>query len=453
MSEKYKKIYLNMLVNAHKLGFVFLLLFSWNGMQAQEIWTLQQCVDSALIHNKNLHIAKNNIAVSQYKQKEIKASLFPKVSVGADYKYFVELPTQLMPMYALNPAVPEGQFRDVQFGVPHNITANLQLAIPIYNSQVYGAIESSKIASQLQELQHQKMEEQVIYDVTTLYYNAQILRSQLDFFDSNSVNTQRLLENMELLQDQKMALKTDVQKIELQKAQLQTQRENVANKYVQVVDILKLNMGIQMDRAVDVEKEIVEVRIDDVHGVNPLDINIVKGQNALLKNELKMLRHSRILPSLNFIASYGTSGFGYDTSPDEFLKFYPVGFLGLQLNYPLFDGTITRRKISQKTLEISNNELQLELVSEKMKVDMDNAHRTRQTAFLSIENTENQLRLADTIYTQTLLQQRHGTAGLTDLLLADSAIREAQQNYLNAIIEYLKADLKLRKLAGNIGGE
>jgi len=35
-------------------------------------------------------------------------------------------------------------------------------------------------------------------------------------------------------------------------------------------------------------------------------------------------------------------------------------------------------------------------------------------------------------------------------LLADNALREAQQTYINAVIEYLKADLELKKLTGNI---
>jgi len=34
--------------------------------------------------------------------------------------------------------------------------------------------------------------------------------------------------------------------------------------------------------------------------------------------------------------------------------------------------------------------------------------------------------------------------------MADNTVREAQKSYLNAIIDYLKADLELKKLTGNI---
>jgi OMF family outer membrane factor len=49
-----------------------------------------------------------------------------------------------------------------------------------------------------------------------------------------------------------------------------------------------------------------------------------------------------------------------------------------------------------------------------------------------------------------VLQQKEGTATLTDILLADNAVREAQTSNLLAIIEYLKADLELKKLSGNM---
>lgn len=68
----------------------------------------------------------------------------------------------------------------------------------------------------------------------------------------------------------------------------------------------------------------------------------------------------------------------------------------------------------------------------------------------SIETTRKQVELAKTIYKQTILQQELETASLTDVLLADNALREAQQNYLSAIIDYLKSDLEIKKLTGNI---
>ncbi|GAB3422142.1 TolC family protein [Niabella aquatica] len=439
-----------MLVNTHKPIFILLIFIGWNTVQAQEVWTLKQCIDTAQVYNKTLQINRNHISIGEQREKEAKANLIPKVTANADYKYFIELPTQLMPMNALNPQASEGQFRDLQFGVPHNINANVQLAMPLYNPQIYGAIENTKIANELTQLQFQKSEEQVLFDITTLYYNAQILKHQLDFLESNLINTQKLLKNMELLKEQLLAKGTDVSKVKLQAEQLGTQRENVYSKYLQVLNALKLNIGIPLERNITVVSEIEQQALTETNVENILDLKIIQTQNKLLNTELNTLNKSRFLPSLNLIASYGTTGFGYDKTPNDFLKFYPIGFAGLQLTYPLFNGTVTKRKINQKKLEINNNELQAQLISDKTEMEIENAIRQRTIAQNTIANTENQIDLAKTIYEQTILQQKQGTANLTDILLADNALREAQQNYLNAVIDYLNADLELKKITGTI---
>ncbi len=439
-----------MLVNTHKLIFGLIVLFGWNLVQAQEVWTMKQCMDTAKVHNKTLLINRNNISLCEQRQKEAQAHLIPKVTANIDYKYFMELPTQLMPLNALNPHAPEGQFKDLQFGVPHNINANVQLAMPLYNPQVYGAIQSTQTAKELTELQFQKSEEQVLFDITSLYYNAQIIIHQLAFLDSNIANTKKLLKNMQLLKDQLLTKGSDVSKVKLQAEQLNTQRQNVNNKLIQVLNALKFNMGISLEQNISVVSEIQHEVSFESNTRNILDLKIIQKQNQLLHSDLRTLNQSRFLPSLNLIASYGTTGLGYDKKPNDFLKFYPIGFAGMQLSYPLFNGTVTQRKINQKKLEITNNELQSKLITEKNNMEIENAIRQKTIAKSTITNTESQIALAKTIYEQNVLQQKQGTASLTDVVLADNALREAQQNYLNAVIDFLKADLEHKKLTGTI---
>lgn len=439
-----------MLVNARKQTLTLLLLFGWTTIQAQEVWTLQQCIDTAQVHNKTLKIDQNNISISKQREKEAKANLIPKITANGDYKYFMELPTQLMPMHIFNPQVPEGQFRNVQFGVPHNINANIQLAMPLYNPQLYGALQQTKIASELTQLQFQKSEEQVLYDITMLYYNAQVLKHQLSFLEKNRLNTSKLLQNMQLLKEQLLAKGTDVNKVKLQAEQLDTQKEQVYNNYIQVLNVLKLTMGIALENDILIENDISFQTALDYTPQTTLAMHLIQVQNKMLHNELSVLNKTRYLPSLSLIATYGTSGFGYDKQPHDFLKFYSTSFAGLQVTYPLFNGMITQRKVNQKRLEISNNELQTQLLEDKTKVEIENSSQQRIIAQQTIVNTENQIDLAQTIYNQTITQQKQGTANLTDVLLADNALRETQQHYLLAIIEYLKADLELKKVTGNL---
>ena len=170
-----------MLVNTANLYFSLIVLSGWNIAQAQEVWTLKQCIDTAQVHNKTLQINRNNISISEQRKKEAQVNPHSKVTENHRLQVFYGITYTANADERTQSTSTEGQFRDLQFGVPHNINANVQLAMPLYNPQIYGAIQSTQIAKELTELQFQKSEEQVLFDITTLYYNAQIIVHQLAF--------------------------------------------------------------------------------------------------------------------------------------------------------------------------------------------------------------------------------------------------------------------------------
>lgn len=441
-----------MLVSIHKLKsklLLFLTLAIISPLQAQQ-WSLQQCIDTAQVKNKALLISENNVSIGEQRHKEAVAGLIPKININGDYKYYFNLPYQLMPLSLFGG--PAGKFKEAQFGVPHNMNFNVQFTMPLYNSQIYGAMETTKISTDLSKLQHQKTEEQVYYEISNLYYNAQILEKQSAFIDSNLVNTKKLLSNMQLLKEQLMVKSTDVTKVQLQEAQLQTQKEIISSKIEQVMNVLKFSMGISINQNGEIDQNIEFKNSSEFAHLMSVDILLVETQNRFLKSELSTLKNSR-LPSLSLYGTYGQTGFGYDVKPNDFLKFFPISFVGVQLSYPLFNGTVTQRKINQKKLEIINSKLQLSLATEQNTMLIENAKRMKITAQLTVENTLSQIKLSQTVYEQTVLQQKQGTANLTDILLADNTLRDAQQNYLSAVVDYLKANLELKKLTGNISNK
>jgi OMF family outer membrane factor len=208
-------------------------------------------------------------------------------------------------------------------------------------------------------------------------------------------------------------------------------------------------MGIPITRNIQIDKQIENQDIQDYQNQQHVDLQLASTQNRFIASELSTLRNAR-LPSVAILGSYSQTGFGYDKKPDEFLKFFPVSFAGIQVSYPLFNGTVTNRKIKQKKIEVQNSELQVALVKDQNEMLIENAIQRRFVARQIIGNTSGQIILATTVYEQMLLQQKEGTASLTEVLLADNALREAQQAYLTTIVDYLKSDLELKKLTGNI---
>ena len=416
-------------------------------VQAQEIWSLDKCIETASINNKKLKLEKNNIEIGKERKNQVKSNRLPKIKIETDYKYFIELPYQLMPMSVFGG--PEGKFKEAQFGVPHNINANLQFALPLYNPQIKSNVEMAKIGIEIAELKYQKSEEQLYFDISNLYYNAQILLSQLDFVENNIENIRKLKNNLQLLKDHQLAMGTDVDKVSLQMLQLDTKKDLIQSKYEQVLNAMKVMMGVSMDKDISVETNIAYQKISNYTTRPTLDVKLVETKDKLLKSELNTLKKSQ-LPTVMLYGSYGAIGYGYDKSPNEFLNFYSMGFAGIKASYNLFDGNIIKRKKNIKKREIANNALQLELLKDQNELKIKNAELKIAIARKSVETIQSQIDFAKSIYDKTVLQQKQGMASTNDVLLADNKVRQAQQDYISAIVEYLKADLELKKLSGNI---
>lgn len=408
--------------------------------------TLQQCIEAALSNNKSLLVGRNNLRLYPLKQQEAKSNLWPKATATADYKFFTNLPYQLLPLSVFNG--PEGQYKEAQFGVPHNLGVNVQMAMPLYQPQIKTGIRGAEIAAELGDLQVEKSEEQVIFEVTSLYYNAKILQHQILFVDGNLANTGRLLGTMQLLRTQGLAKGTDVGKIELLQAQLQSLHNQLNGKLAQVINGLNFFMGKELNSPLSISKEI-DAESGRDYPVSPsVDVRMAQVQNRLLANELDLLKKSK-LPTVSLVASYGLTGFGYFKQPEPFFKIFPIGFIGVQVAYPIWNKA-TRYKTAQKDVEIASNLLQSELITAQYELQIANAVLQKNTALQNIPVLRQQIAWADSVYQQTLAQQQQGTATLADILLADNALREAQTSYLSALVEYWKADLEWKKASGSI---
>lgn len=430
-----------------KIIFTFFLLLSGSvTLLAQEEWSLQRCIDTALVHNKKLKIDANNVLISQAKEKEIKSNLLPKIKGTIDYKYFFDLPTQLMPAKAFNPKAPDWEFKPAQFGVPHNINANIQAGMPLYNATLLSGIKTGKIATELNLLKQKRTEEDVYESISDLYYNAQIIRNQLVFVASNIANTQKLLDNLKLLKEQQLATGNDVDKVALQIQSLDEKKEILRSKYHQVLDALQINMGT--NTTFNVVKDINFTTTGNYSKNKLTDIQIVETKQKLVDRQLKTLRRG-LLPSVALYGSYGQTGYGYDEKPNDFLDFYDISFVGLKIDVPLFDIS-TKHKIKQKKLERENVDLQLDLLTEQNNIQTVGAERQRSISLQNIANTKAQIHLAQSIYNNTLLQHKQEVASLNDVLMADTNLRQAQQNYIESVIAYFKAELELKKLTGNL---
>ena len=408
--------------------------------------SLNQCIDTALIYNRNIRLAQQDGLIANEKNREAKSTLLPKLTGFADYRYYTDLPYQIMPQAAFGG--PQGTYKEIQFGVPQNLSTNLQFAMPLFNPTALSAIKSTHIAGELSEIQKRKTDEDVVMEVSNAYYNAQVLLNQLAFMDSNIINTNKLVQTTTLIYQQQLAKGTDVDRLKLQLEQLTTQRSTISSQHQQVLNALKFLMGKPISDSIQVQ--INETSIDEItfQPKTITDILLIDKRMEFSLSELSGLKNSR-LPSVNAYGVYGTNGFG-TTGTNSFFNFHPIGYVGAQLSVPLFNGMVTKHKIDGKKIEVNKTIIQKEILTEKANLDLVNAEMQLNIANTTIATVNTQIELAKKIYNNTVLQNQQGMANITDLLLADNSLREAQQNYIVALINLRRAELEYKRVTGNL---
>lgn len=422
-----------------------LLLFCSANIYGQ-VWTLNQCVDSAYVNNSKISLALNTHKISSLKYDEARSQRLPKISINGEYKYFIELPYQLLPLSVFGG--PEGQFKEAQFGVPHNLSANALLQVPIYSSELNGSIQKLETSRKILEIEVQKTYDQIYFEIAIIYRNAQLIHNQMLFFDTIISNTQRVKKNLELLASQKMANQNDVKKLELKLSALHSYQTTLSLNLQQIYNALQLLTGCSTNFEVEKEMLIIEVQQYDVK--SNTDLALIELQKELVEIDLNTLTKSKYFPEIGFMATYGMQGFGYDQSPNQFLNFYPLGYTGIKLSYPIFNGTVTNKKIAQKNLELKNLEIKEDFTSQALRIEIENAILRIENDYQKVTLCKNQVALAKSIYEQEEKKNQQGLISLNDLLWAQNELIGQQQNYLQSIADLLKADLELKKITNNL---
>lgn len=429
-----------------QIPLLFLLLGLFRPAGYAQPLTLEQAIDSALRNAYSVQLAGYGLQLAGEKMQEARAGSKPRLFAATDYRYYTNLPYQLLPAGVFGG--PADTYKEARFGVPHTINANIQASYPLYNPVATSAIQTARAARDLSAAQLTRSREDIVLEVSNLYYNAQIIYSQIGFLDSNLANSRQLLSLMSLLHEQRLARGSDVDKVRLQLSQLDWQRESASVQYRQAMHLLQFLMGTDPADSIQllgVPEELPAINLE----LKPMaEMQVTSSQLHLLEREISAIKKSW-LPSIQLNGLYGTTGFG-KTGSNDFLKFYPLGYVGLQLSVPIYSGNAVKSRIRSKTLEVDKTRLQLRMLEDKNEVDRINNQYQLQLAARNLPVIRQQIRLAQSIYDKTLLQQKEGLASLTDILLADTDLRDAQKNYINALVALRKAELEYKKITGNL---
>ena len=130
---------------------------------------------------------------------------------------------------------------------------------------------------------------------------------------------------------------------------------------------------------------------------------------------------------------------------DNFRTGIPSAFLGLRLDWTLFDGFEKKNKLKVNTYnkeKIQNQEL---LTTQQLNLATANAKREAELQTANLEMNKEQLKLSERVYDAAKAQFKAGTISTNELLQADNGLQQAQSSLVGAYLSLRQAELSYLK--------
>ncbi len=412
-----------------------------------QVLDLATCLKMADTANTNIRNARLDIDMNAIQKKVYLASRLPKVTATGDYKYNAIIAGQVVPAEFFGG--PPGTYSTVQFGVPFNLSNSIQLTQILYNPQLNYGFAALDINQKIVAAQERLMQQDIKQQVSSTYFNLQAIVKQLEFVESNIANLTKLIANLQKSYELGLVIETEVDKLKISRLTLLNSKLTMEATKTQLSSLLKILIGVNSDSELNlVSDEMMENTIlVDQNNINHPELELMAAQKEMNAEERKGTKMA-YLPSVSFYASYN---YAYNIKPkDDFRTGINSAFLGLHLDWTLFDGFEKYNKQKMNALNKDKLENQEVLLTKQLALLTETAKNQIDVQSSSLETAKEQLSLANKVYVQTQAQFTAGTISSNELIQAENGLQQAQTNVVAAYIQLRQAELAYLRSIGSI---
>lgn len=426
-------------------------LFSSSLLYAQETISLQQAVKYALDNKAEAKKSKLDVENSEYMIDEVRAGALPQISGSAQLTY-----NPLIQKNAISMTTETGETTTMimQFGQPWQGTANLQLSQQIFNQSLFTGLKAAKTTREFYQINAQLTDEQLIEKVANAYYEVYQSDLQLQTLENNLQNTTKTRDVLQGLVDAGLMKKIDLDRTSVAINNLLAQKQQLINAQELRENALKFAIGKPITEDIILPAETFDINpsivLDDFNLNNRTEVKVMEKQIELLELNKKAII-ADYYPSLAFTGNVGYTGFGnqipiFSSNANKSV----FSAIGLNLTIPIFNGGATKSKINQANIEIKKVQVDLEDSKLGLNLASENAKAQIKNSLLTIDANKRNVQLANEVLDDTQNNYRNGLATLTDLLDAENAYADAQNNLNTSLLNYKVAEVQLIKANGNL---
>lgn len=417
-------------------------------------FSLKSAIDFALRHQTAVLNATVDEEIARNTIKQTVGIGLPQVSSSFSFQDFLKLPTTLLPGEFASP--PSNTPIPVKFGTKYNSTANIQLSQLIFDGGYIVGLQATKTYKELSVRNSKRTKIETVVAVTKAYYSALVSKEQLSLIDANLAQLTKSLNDTEAMFKNGFSEKIDVDRLQVLKNNLETDRENVVQLFAINVDLLKFQMGMPIqanlaltDKISDVRAEPVVLQTTDTTSYRGrIEYSLLETQKKL--NELDLKRQkSMFLPTLSGFAS-ASKNFQSDNLPTHFDQSFPTSVIGLTLSWNIINGGQRIYQVRNAKLAVQKSENDMVNLKNGITLEISNGQKAYLSSLRSVENQQRNLSLSAEILRVSRIKYEQGVGSSLEVTTAETSLKEAQNNYIKALYDLLINKVDLDKATGRI---
>lgn len=394
-------------------------------LQAQRLYTLDECISEALTNNIRIKNADNNLEAARHARNEALTKYFPTLTAsGGGF-----MADKGLLQMELQPGLGMSLMKN---GVVGGVSASLPL---FAGGQIVNGNKLAQVGIEVGRAQRQLSENEVKLTTKNYFWQVVTLKEKLQTLEAVEKQLTNLLKDVQAAVDAGITTRNDLLQVQLRRNEILSQRIQAENALAVSARMLAQYIGHPADTlqlAFQMKNTLPE-RPDGLYQ-SPENSLPQTGEYSLLQQSLKAARlQQRIATGKNLPTIAIGGGYMYDNLLEKDHPFW-IGFATVSI--PLSGWWEGSHAIKKQKLQVRNAENQLADQSQLLLIrmnhtwnDLTDAYKQVEIALLSIEQATENLRLNTDYYAA-------GTCTMNELLDAQTLYRQSRDKYVEAYAQY-----------------
>ncbi len=416
-------------------------------------FSIEECIAYAKQNQASIKNARIDQDVAKQKVREATSIGLPQINGSFSFDDYLKIPITLVPaeFFGGQP----GQFAPVQFGVKYQSTATASVSQLLFDGSYLVGLKAAQTFKELSKRSLNRTVVETEVAVRKAYYSVLVNNERLSLIDANLDRLNKSLKETDELFKNGFAEKIDADRLRVLYNNSLTEKENVVRLLAVNIDLLKFQIGMPIEAKLTLKDKIADVNLPTettsidtgVYRLRP-EFLLIETQRKLDVLDWKRYK-AAYLPQLSASASY-SKNFQANAFRDLYDQAFDISIVGLSLNVPIFSSGLRDSRVKQAKLAIRKTDNNIIELKNSIKLDVNQSTASYTNGLKSLENQKRNRELAAEILRVTKIKYEQGIGSSLEVTTAETSLKEAENNYINALYEALVNKVNLDKALGRI---